>query len=188
MILPWSSWKYLYAIFFKLLVYHNCNISGNIAWHEWKYNVEFWIEPMYPYEMNFQKILQTREIINIHTAESITRTKTFCHPFNVKFSLCDEHGSEYRLRSCRCKVEKITCARTKKVTCIDLNIVKRFDTPLGYYYRNDSRKMQHWVSYRPVKGKIHGNLFDHKQTLGYTGHWAVLSERRSNTVNTCAHI
>lgn len=55
-------------------------------------------------------------------------------------------------------------------------------------YRNDPRRMQHRVSHRPVKGKIHGNLFDHKQTLGYTGHWAVLSERRSNTVNTCAHV
>lgn len=52
----------------------------------------------------------------------------------------------------------------------------------------DPRKTQHWVPCRPVKGKIHGNLFDHKQTLGYTGHWAVLSERRSNTVNTCAHV
>lgn len=48
--------------------------------------------------------------------------------------------------------------------------------------------MQHGILYRPVKGKIYGNLLDHKQTLGYTGHWAVLSERRSNTVNVCARM
>lgn len=91
----------------------------------------------------------------------------------------------YRPWSCRRKVEKIRAVK-KKVTRLDSNVVNEFDTPLGYYYRNDPRRMQHRVSYRPVKGKIHGNLFDHKQTLGYTGHWAVLSERRSNTVNTCA--
>jgi len=44
--------------------------------------------------MNFQKILQTREIINIHTAESITRIKTFCHTVNAKFSSCGEHDSD----------------------------------------------------------------------------------------------
>lgn len=76
---------------------------------------------------------------------------------------------------------------------VDLNIVyrgaRRATARSRYYYRKDPREMQGArVPYRPVKGEIHGNLFDHKQTLGYTGHWAVLSERRSNTVNTCAHV
>jgi len=43
---------------------------------------------------------------------------------------------------CRCKMEKIHVRAREKVTCIDLNIVNGFDTPLDYYYRNDPRKMQ----------------------------------------------
>lgn len=76
--------------------------------------------------------------------------------------------------------------KKKNHSRIDLNIVTEHDS--CYYYWDDPHEMQRGILYRPVKGKIHGNLLDHKQTLGYTGHWAVLSERRSNTVNTCARV
>jgi len=58
--------------------------------------------------MNFQKILQTREIINIHTAESITRIKTFCHTVNAKFSSCGEHDSDIECGGVGVKWKKFT--------------------------------------------------------------------------------
>lgn len=60
--------------------------------------------------MNFQKILQTREIINIHTAESITRTETFCHTVNAKFSSCGEHDSDIDRRVVGIKWKESRCA------------------------------------------------------------------------------
>lgn len=73
--------------------------------------------------------------------------------------------------------------KNKKLTRIDLNIVT-----LALFTIEKIPVRRGYPVALSVKEKIRGNLFDHKQTLGYTGHWAVLSERRSNTVNTCARV
>lgn len=85
-------------------------------------------------------------------------------------------------------IKKIIKHLRTKEKCIDLNIVIERSILHSLLPRDDPHKMQRGILYRPVKGKIHGNLLDHKQTLGYTGHWAVLSERRSNTVNVCERV